>query len=92
MKTLSSQLMDMLKSSYPEFVHSVALEDYARSLGFKSSNSGRRLRELYNEGKIEREYRLHEGVRIVWYKYKVQSVERISDFIGNNLTQYSLQL
>lgn len=52
------------------YVHSVEIEDYARTLGFKSSNSGRRMRELYNEGKVAREYRLHDGVRVVWYKSK----------------------
>lgn len=67
-KSLSQELLEALRNKNG-WVHSVELEDLARSLGYKSSNSGRRMRELFNAGKVEREYRLHDGVRIVYYKY-----------------------
>lgn len=89
--SLKNILLEML-TLRGTYVHSVEIEDYARTLGFKSSNSGRRMRELYNEGKVQREYRLHDGVKIVWYKSKELPPPKpvLSQYAKEHVNQMSL--
>jgi DNA-binding Lrp family transcriptional regulator len=54
--SLKKQILEYLKQQN-RFVNGGEIEDIARNLGFKASNSSRRCRELFNEGKIEREYK-----------------------------------
>ena len=55
------------------FVAGGTIEDFIRATDRKkASNASRRLRELFNEGKIEHEYRRIEGVpnKVVFYRLK----------------------
>lgn len=95
MISLSSKLIEYLKEKYPGFVHGAELEDVARGLGFKGRNAGRRLRELYNKGIVEREYRFNDGVRIVYYKaHKLFMGKKyfMSDITKSQAEQLSLKL
>ena len=65
--TLKSSIVQLAKSEYPNWVHSGRFEKLAFELRYKSSNAGRRCRELYHEGYLER--RINEQ-KCVEYKYQ----------------------
>ena len=48
------------------------IEELAMQAGFKASNASRRLRELAEEGYLDRELRKGKKVRSVWYILKEQ--------------------
>ncbi len=54
--SLSKQILNHLEKCHPYFVHSAELEKLAGQWGYKASNCGRRCRELFNKGLIERRY------------------------------------
>jgi DNA-binding IclR family transcriptional regulator len=56
------------------FVNGGEIERLAMSAGFKASNASRRLRELREEGLLEKEERRGKKRKSVWYKYKSQEV------------------
>lgn len=58
-----------------------AVERYALQQGYKSSNASRRLRELHNEGLLERKI---EG-KSVWYRWRVQEGETMELFAKQSL-------
>ena len=62
---LKSILRNYLDLNSPNWIHSGELERLAMTNFFKASNCGRRLREMYRAGIIDR--RLDEKGR-VWYK------------------------
>lgn len=49
------------------------LERLALGAGYKASNCSRRLRELHEEGKLERQIRKGNKVASVWYRYKIET-------------------
>lgn len=53
------------------FVNGGEIEKLAMDAGFKASNASRRLRELCEEGLIQREERKNPetGINSVWYRY-----------------------
>lgn len=71
MKTLSlsDRILRYLRN-YPEFHNGGEIERLALSAGFKASNASRRLRELHEDGLIEREERKGNKVKSVWYRIK----------------------
>jgi hypothetical protein len=63
--SLKEEILKELKNSQ-EWTHSGDIEQLSFSLGYKAANGGRRCRELFNSGLIEREIRNDS----VWYRYK----------------------
>lgn len=53
-----------------EWINGGEVERLALSVGYKASNASRRLRELHEEGLIEREEKKNPatGIRSVWYR------------------------
>lgn len=63
--SLKYAILQKVKDEYPNWLGGIKAEEYALKNGFKPSNVSRRLRELCNEGLIER--RIFEGH--VEYRY-----------------------
>ena len=63
--SLSKRIENYLKK-YDGWMHSGEIERLALNAGYKSSNAGRRCREMQNDGILER--KLEKGS--VLYKYK----------------------
>ncbi len=67
--SLKNRLMFYLIKHY-EWFNGGVLERLGEGAGYKASNVSRRLRELHEEGRLEREERRGEKVRSVWYRWK----------------------
>ena len=63
------QLHYKLMAAYPEWISGIECERFALENNFKGSNAGRRLRELENDGILERRLAAKNGKRYVEYKY-----------------------
>lgn len=74
-ESLREKILIQFQSRYrqgkQDFVNGGQIEKFAEALGYKASNASRRLREIYNEGLLEREERplKDSHIRSVWYKY-----------------------
>lgn len=68
-KSLKERILDYL-SNTSDFVNGGEIERLAMEKGFKASNASRRLRELAEEGVLEREERKGKKRMSVWYRYK----------------------
>lgn len=70
--SLKDELLNVTKNRYPELINGREFEQCAENLGHKASNASRRMRELCNEGKVERILRpMANSLRVsVWYRYK----------------------
>ncbi len=63
----------------PVYINGGEIERLALAKGYKASNASRRLRELHEDGLIERETRAGlNGTQSVWYRYKQSSHEVMS--------------
>lgn len=51
------------------FVNGRDIEELSMNAGYKASNASRRLRELYEEGYLDRELRQGRRTKSVWYKW-----------------------
>lgn len=69
MTSPKKSILEFLKNVYPEWRSGASLESY--NFGGKPSTTGRALRRLQNEGKIEHDYRLLEkrNDKQVYYRY-----------------------
>lgn len=65
--SLSERILNYLRK-YPVYWNGGEIERLALTAGYKASNASRRLRELHEEGLIEREERKRKGVKSVWYR------------------------
>jgi len=61
--SLKEEIVNFLKAKN-QWVHSGDIEKLSFSLGYKAANGGRRCRELFNSGTIEKEIRNGS----VWYR------------------------
>lgn len=70
-KSISTRLIEILKDR-KDYVFGGTLEKYSTELMTKGSNISRRLRELAEEGKIDRTYEYVNGTssRVVMYRGK----------------------
>lgn len=75
--SLSKRIEKYLEKRYPDFVHSGEIERLALQAGYKSSNAGRRCREMQNEGILER--KLENGS--VLYRYLKPDVVKYNNEI-----------
>lgn len=57
--SLKERSLNYIRKAYPAFTNGGRLEELALQAGYKSSNVSRRLRELENEGLLEK--RMHKG-------------------------------
>lgn len=70
--SLKQRIYNYLKRQN-KWISSAQIEDLARGAGYKSSNAGRRCRELVEAGLVERKM---QG-KIVWYHYKGSDVNQL---------------
>lgn len=63
--SLSNKIMEYAKTRRNEFINGGEYERLAMNLGFKASNCSRRMRELENDGRLEK--RINK--RTVEYRY-----------------------
>lgn len=68
--SLKQQILNYLQDRQ-KWISGTELEDFARTIKYKSSNCSRRCRELYNEGLIDRKY--EKG--FVSYRYTKETIE-----------------
>jgi len=59
------------------WVNGGEIERLAMDKGYKASNASRRLREMQNDGLLDREERMGEHARSVWYKIIEDKIIRI---------------
>jgi hypothetical protein len=67
--THKEKILTYLRSWQPSFVSSVEIEKQASEWNARPSTIGRRMRELANEGKIERQMM----GKLVWYRITGQN-------------------
>lgn len=67
--TLKQRIQRYLRQKQT-WVNGAQIEELAQKKGYKASNASRRLRELAQEGVIERQERKGKRARTVWYRYK----------------------
>ena len=67
--SLKDRIKEYYRKNYPSWVSGMHIEKLALNLNYKASNSGRRLRELCNEGVLER----REVRGYVEYRFMVKS-------------------
>lgn len=58
---------------HPEWHNGGEIEELAMRVGYKASNASRRLRELYEEGQLDREERKGRNARSVWYRLRAKT-------------------
>jgi len=72
-KPLRDRIVAFL-SAKKDWVNGGEIERLALDAGYKASNASRRLREIHEDGLIEREERPGPRARSVWYRIKQASV------------------
>ena len=77
--SLKTKLFEKLRNVFrtdDPWMSTTELEDYGRALGYSASNAGRRVRDLYADGVLEREPRQIEKhgkkLWVEYYRYKDQ--------------------
>ena len=70
--SLKNYVLQFIKGKYPEWVNGGEVERLALDEKYKASNASRRLRELHNEGRLER--RINPDNKSVEYLWKVPLV------------------
>lgn len=78
-----AKILVLLRSKQPYYVSSATIERLSEDWAVRPSTTGRRLRELYKEGKIQRKF----INKIAWYRLtqseprKFESAEEANAFI-----------
>ena len=69
--SLKNRILDYYKRNHTLWIPSVQIERLAAEhTTHVASNAGRRLRDLFEEGKLDREYRIVNGKKLAYYKAK----------------------
>jgi len=71
MESLSERLYRYLNNHQGEWFNGATLGELAHNVGYKPDTASRRLRELHEEGRIEREERKGRRAKSVWYQVKI---------------------